>query len=333
MYTQSKKQKLTEILPIRGRNLRIQFFPFRPKFMDYLIENADAEIMQKFHRCCKQLYQMAPYFIVDSIEGYYPVYRFENEKYDECLEFLDKSRELRLPVNYKDKFRSFLSKIDKIWVTKKVKFNDCELSGILNKIVRCTAHEVLVSLIKLSYDNFKVLTESGNVDIFTFSLNDVVEFDPWEFSVEDILSHVPNVSSLFIEGCRVTPETMVKLNEIPWKKKIKVLKIMEIEGDLDVELFYKFAKVSCSRHTFDFLLFFNFFKLKSGRRQDFKQILPFLRGICAHNAPPSSIVFRLAPHPHCIGAHHSVLCTVPGANFVKFRCSMRCAVLHFNNSF
>ena len=210
-------------MAITGRNLRLQKFPFPSKFMSYLIENANAKIIQKFHRCCKQLYQVAPYFIVDSIECYTPIYRFTNEQYDACLAFINE-----------DEFESFIYKISKIWVTKTVETAD------VWSIIRSDVTEISALGIQFPFEALKLLAKSGNVE----SLEWGAIFSP----LEDILALVPKATSISNKfgSCRVTRKTMKKLLEIPWKNKIKKFhlgKIIQGAGLLDMKLFYKFVKV------------------------------------------------------------------------------------------
>ena len=216
-------------MPITGKNLRLQKFPFRPKFVSYLIENADAEIMQKFHRCCKQLYQMAPYFIVDSFDFYHDSRRFENKKYDGCLDF----------VNYEE-FQLFIHNLENIWLMESVKvlWNDM---GFLEDVVRCSASELLLYCVELPFDTFKLLTESGKVEKLAFE--HVFYPDGSVVPLEDVLAQVPNLKFVHTGTFCATPETMKKLIEIPWKQKFNYLRFCNVTGKLDADLFFKFVKV------------------------------------------------------------------------------------------
>ena len=62
-------EKFAKRITISDNNLRMQSFAFPPNFMDYLIENANDKIMRKFHRCCKYLYQVAPFYTEESDES------------------------------------------------------------------------------------------------------------------------------------------------------------------------------------------------------------------------------------------------------------------------
>ena len=231
---------MTEFLTISGTNLRKQKFPFRPKFMKYLLETSDAEIMQKFHRCCKQLYNLAPYFILDSIELEHEKLRMENEKYDDCL---------NLQEDQNSEIDNFLYGTDNIWLTKSVTIKDSQFPSRC-KIVRCSATKI--STTKLLYKTFKILTKSGNVETLTFDR--ICNSDGSAVPLEDILVHVPRISSLQIGKCRVTPQTMTKLSEIPWEQKIRKVFVDNFDFDVnemencdpDEELFIKFFKVCFS---------------------------------------------------------------------------------------
>ena len=227
--------KMTESMAITGKNLRIQKFPFRSKFVTYLIETADVEIMQKFHRCCKELYKLAPYFIVDSIEiGCQKIrneIRIENEKYDVCLH------------SKGDDISDFFSKIDNVWLTKSGKFRGA-FSLAKVKIVRCTASKIL-SKTDLTYDIFKILTKSGNVEEIAFG--NISNPDESYVFLEDILALVPKASSIHIRQCRTNAQTMKKIMEIPWKQKIKKLyydSAVPDEEDDESENITNFIKVN-----------------------------------------------------------------------------------------
>lgn len=230
-------EEVFETMPITGKNLRMQKYPFRPKFMAYLIENSNAEIMQKFHRCCKHLYQMAPYFIVDFIEFALSPFvrkrRFENERYNGCLDFMTEGES-----------EAFVSKLHNIWVTKKVRIFLIS-DEMLNKIVRCDASEITVSVVRCPFETFKILAKSGNVEYLNWTAIGFPDGNPTP--LEDILALVPNATSIihvpFMYSCHVTPNTMKKLLEIPWKQKINKFDLRCLDGELDVETFYKFVEV------------------------------------------------------------------------------------------
>ena len=221
--------KMTEKLTISGKNLGSQEYSLPPKYMDYLIENADAEAMQKFHRCCKHLYKVAPYFIVDSFALWPPKYRIENKKYDSCLEF------------NRDVAKEFLLKINNIWVTKCV--HACSwFDELFRKVVRCSVRDIYASDTNLSFDTFKTLTKSGTIEGLTCVR--IWHDDRSVLPLEDILSRIPKLDFFALSDVHVTPETMVKLMQIPWKQKFTYFKLNSVDGDLDVELFYEFVKVS-----------------------------------------------------------------------------------------
>ena len=228
------QKTMAEEVSISGKNLRIQSFPFRPKFMAYLIENADSDVVQKFHRCCKHLYKEAPYFIVDSIEMDDARRRFENHKYDICLDFMDNNAE----------FQQFHPKIRNIWVTKKIRFEE-RGEELLPKIVRCDASEVSILEINLPLKVLKVLTKSGNVE--TFEWHSVYLRDGrTSIPLERILAHVPNASSIVNDSghCPTTWNTMKKILKIPFTKKIKKFYLQNVYDSLELGLFYEFVKVS-----------------------------------------------------------------------------------------
>ena len=217
-------------MTITCENFRVQCFSFRTKFMKYLIKTANAVVMQKFHRCCKQFYKEAPYFIVDSIicDGYR---RFENHQYDGCL--ISTDEDIR-------------DKIKNIWVTKKAIFYACP-SELLDKVIRCEAAEIDIYDVGPSYKTFKNLTKSGNVDTLKW---DYINLPCGSIvPLEDILSLVPKATTVINDSykCPVTPHTMEKLNLIQRKQPIKKFYISYLSGNLDAESFYEFVKV---RHNF-----------------------------------------------------------------------------------
>lgn len=221
---------MTEKTTISGKNFRHQSFPFRPRFMAYLIETADAKIMQKLHRCCKHFYQVAPYFIVDSIDYHFENLRFEKFAYDDaCLECIGQN-EIDL----------FLPTIDNVWVTKKLDL-PFSCSVLLNKIVRCEAHFVQIFIHEIPSERYQVLAESGNIE--SLYLNGVLNPDGSKMFLEDILSMVPNILILRIDGCQVTPQTLTKLNAIPWDRKIQQMFVRFIQGEFDTEELEQFLKV------------------------------------------------------------------------------------------
>ena len=221
---------MAQRMQISGQNLRNQSFPFRPKFMSYLIENSDAKIMQKFHRSCKHLYQMAPYFIVDSLAIARDVFRrFENENYDGCLDFL-----------LKDELDMFFSKIDNIWVTKLLM---CEDQSVFKKVVRSEVQRLWIwTTGDIAMERLQLLIKSGNTDFFR--CRSILYPDGSVMPLEDILAFIPNATNICIHNCYVTSETMAKIIAIPWKQKIKELRFFQLSEDLDVDLFFKFAQVN-----------------------------------------------------------------------------------------
>ena len=220
---------MTQIMPINGKNLRSQKYSLPHKLLKQLIKTADAETMQKLHRCCKQLYQRAPYFIVDSINCNFQ--RFENERYDACLIFFDEN-ELNL----------FASAIDNIWITKKALLDMCE-EELFDKIIRCDASDISTDNLQVSFETFEMFTKSGNVEYLQWY--SVILPDGDEAPLEDILALVPNASSITHCGnhCYVTPQTMSKLNEIPWKQKITNFRLRGLDENIDAGVFYNFVKV------------------------------------------------------------------------------------------
>ena len=223
-------------LTITGKNLRLQKFPFRPKLMNYLIEIASAQTIQKFHRCCKHLYQLAPYFIIDTFEinSVKERFRISNDDYNECLIF-----------SSEDEFRQNCSEIDNIWVTKKFEHLE-RRNSYYRKIVRCSASEILLMCAEMYYEtSYKILTQSGNVEKICLKnvyYRDIHTGDD-EVPLEILLSHIPRATSTNFRRGYLTPQAMAKMMEVPWQHRIKKLYLHNVFGAVDPELFFKFVKV------------------------------------------------------------------------------------------
>ena len=220
---------MTENKSITAKNLRKQILTIltiRPKLLKYLLKNANSKIMQKFHRCCKQFYKEAPYFIVDSFVSENTL-RIENEEYHACIDFMDPSQ-----------IEPFLRKIDNIWVTKTVSVRRLE---ILWKIVRCSAKEVTIDT-NIYFTEFQFLTRSGNVEKLIFER--IFYNATSNVTLEDIFAQVPNISAMTCGGCCVNPLTMDNLNMIQLNQKIKHLILYSINGKFDSKSFFEFVKVN-----------------------------------------------------------------------------------------
>uniref|UniRef100_A0A914NZY7 F-box domain-containing protein n=1 Tax=Panagrolaimus davidi TaxID=227884 RepID=A0A914NZY7_9BILA len=226
--------------------IEIQYFPFFPNFMKYILQNSSPKLLLKLYQCCKYFYFKSKITIAPN------VWFDHKEKEIEFKFFVD---------NGKNFFYRAYPNIEKLWLCDMLRIysiSDTILIGnvFFNKIYRNNLKELSITTLFTSFKELEILSKSPNlteIELLTCVKNENGQPIP----IEEIMVLFPNMKTFKISPTHFTLESFEKLLKFKFLSKINSMGFWMVKTEFDPISMCKFL-----RETFEddaeFLITFGF---------------------------------------------------------------------------
>uniref|UniRef100_A0A914QVP2 F-box domain-containing protein n=1 Tax=Panagrolaimus davidi TaxID=227884 RepID=A0A914QVP2_9BILA len=164
-------------------NFLPQEFSFPKPLILYILENASSYLLKKLNKICKYLFLKRNFAIIDKLL----IFDETTEGYKESISGYD----LTLNVSKLDQLKNNL------WITDELRayYSAPNLSSIVNKIVKCDIKLLNVFENDVTFNEFKILTASGNIE--KISLRNAIQYsDGTNLALDDLLLMIPKASNI-----------------------------------------------------------------------------------------------------------------------------------------
>uniref|UniRef100_A0A914QC36 F-box domain-containing protein n=1 Tax=Panagrolaimus davidi TaxID=227884 RepID=A0A914QC36_9BILA len=165
-------------------NFLPQEFSLPKPLIRCILENASSYLLKKLNKTCKYLFIKRNITIIDKLFIFDDVVTYG---YKECISGYN----VKIHLSNLNLFK------DNLWITDKLTayYSAPNLSSIVNKIVKCDIKILNVFENDVTFNEFKILTASGNIQqIALFS--QIQYSDGTNLAFDDLLLMVPKASNI-----------------------------------------------------------------------------------------------------------------------------------------
>uniref|UniRef100_A0AC34FQW3 DUF38 domain-containing protein n=1 Tax=Panagrolaimus sp. ES5 TaxID=591445 RepID=A0AC34FQW3_9BILA len=189
-----------------------QNFPFKTPVIHYIIQNANARVLQNLFKSCKWFFVKYPIPICYSlVTKQRPMGKPEINFYQQSVEVVKSA------LNKTGLENIYLSTTLQIITPR----DRMLLSDFIPKMFRCDAKYISIANQDLTFKELKFLIGHGNVvDLYLLEVKTIDEQNK-EIAVEDVLKLVPKVQFINIGGIPDTPKTAQILSQLKFENKIE----------------------------------------------------------------------------------------------------------------
>uniref|UniRef100_A0AC35F5Y5 DUF38 domain-containing protein n=1 Tax=Panagrolaimus sp. PS1159 TaxID=55785 RepID=A0AC35F5Y5_9BILA len=210
--------------------IHVPLSDFPSEVLKKMKENANPKMSLKLMQCHKYFqHQEFPYFIIKSFE-------YDDDEWN----FITLNDEVHL-YNGVEGIEKLTTK--KLWITENIILLDNIVSRLIPKIVVCDILWLKLYNQKMTYDEFKFLTASGNVEILELCNTDITHKNGDFVDVHTLLGCVPNIFEFFLRN-KDSPLIHSDSGKAFYKNNTTNLMRVKLEkiSFLDFENFKKFMK-------------------------------------------------------------------------------------------
>uniref|UniRef100_A0AC35F9H5 DUF38 domain-containing protein n=2 Tax=Panagrolaimus sp. PS1159 TaxID=55785 RepID=A0AC35F9H5_9BILA len=269
------KRDLVIFLPIQ-----IQYFPFFPTFMKYILQNSSPKLLLKLYQCCKYFYFKSKITIAPNVYCQnHPSYHFErinfnNKSFKHCLPNTEKlwlTDKFHVKIYDDDNGYSYQSignqVLNKIFrnnlkelkiESKRTDFKDLEIllkspnltkvelatsveDYVLNKIFRNNLKKLKIESKRTDFKELEILLKSPNLTKAELATS-VEDYGGNLISVEEIMILVPQVEHFEIFSTNITLESFNKLSKVKFLNKFQRVCFYKVRNEFDPITMCKFLE-------------------------------------------------------------------------------------------
>uniref|UniRef100_A0A914YMK4 Uncharacterized protein n=1 Tax=Panagrolaimus superbus TaxID=310955 RepID=A0A914YMK4_9BILA len=213
--------------------IKQQNFPFKTPFIHYIIQNANARVLQNLFKCCKW------FFVKNPIPLCYSLVTKQRPMEKPQINFYQQSVEVvKIALNETGIENIYLSTALKIMSLR----DRMMLSKFIPKMFKCDAKYISIVNQNLTFKELQFLIGHGNVVDLSLSEVHIIDGDnKKEVVIEDIIKLIPKAQFIDIAGIASTPKTAQILSQLKFENKMESfnLKMENLEPNDFVEFIKK----------------------------------------------------------------------------------------------
>uniref|UniRef100_A0A914PF11 Uncharacterized protein n=1 Tax=Panagrolaimus davidi TaxID=227884 RepID=A0A914PF11_9BILA len=233
-----KKEQPCQIF-FNENNLIRQDFSVPNTVLYYIQQTANHAVLQKLYKCCKYFFAKKQMPIV---------YKFDYtcSPRMQRIAFREQSIDIRMDQNGRLELQNlFIANSLSFYYLPEIKYQT--LSLIVHSFGRCEPKHLTIENQNLTFAEYKFLVGHGNIETLRFKNVRIFDGNGEIVPLENMMTKLPNVYECCLDNVRCTPQTSTYLLQIPFKNKLKHLKLLNINDKLELYDFFTFLQKNLHR--------------------------------------------------------------------------------------